>query len=847
LRWLTPFIALGFVSTSAVSTLAQIPSMFRESRPQSPSATPAPVLERIELIGLQRIAPQAVLAQVSLRPGDRFDTAKLQNDVHALGRLGWFDSIRVDEISPTAQESQTSASSPRVTLLFFLKEQPLLARVEYSGSRLLASKEIEKMLDEQKLKPSLGKPADPAALQRVAQAIRSNLVALAHPEASVSVQRQTSESATVAVRFVIDDGPHVPVRRVRFSGEASISEKQLRDQMQAIAPWKPLAFFRGKNAYSAAAFEDDRRRILAYYRDHGYPEARVGNARVAKTTDTTWRPFPFPHRAPQTGFLLTIPVQAGPYYQLDSINPTQDFRRAVESHTGKPLLLPAIEQDHDFSQQEVDKLRRSYSALLQSRTAKTNSAAFSSVEATPLFDSENHSVRVMLALSDSPPFIVHRLEFQGLHKFSDRYVRRRIPLREGHPLDEHALEAGLTSLSRTSYFKPIHKENVHIQFDDARRTADVVVRLEEIGQQRATFEGGRAQFGNTLGLVYTVFDLFSREELLSAKLDGGPQSLQIALSIAKEGIFGTRGTLAFSVFDNVIRPHLIPGVQGPFPASHSVGVNIPYSYALTNVDSLGLSYTLSRTTSDLPLGTAPGTTDLPPIDLRTHTTSHALTTSLAHDTGNERFLFSNSASGGVLGGDEHMVRSSAEAARILHDPLFASTNSWAFRTTFNAAGSYRGDAPFYSRFFPGDEFVRGLRTGDLGPIAMTEHATPSGAFVPSPSPAGANLIAAANAEYRIPLRGGAEAAGFFDLGSGWLLPNWLGPSKPTLLSATNGVLHGSTGVELRWTIPEVQVPVRAYYSVNVLRLDRFIPLSAKSLLHAHNRFAAFGWGFGSLF
>ena len=81
----------------------------------------------------------------------------------------------------------------------------------------------------------------------------------------------------------------------------------------------------------------------------------------------------------------------------------------------------------------------------------------------------------------------------------------------------------------------------------------------------------------------------------------------------------------------------------------------------------------------------------------------------------------------------------------------------------------------------------------------------------------------------------------------WLLPNWLGSTKPLLLGATNGVLRGSTGIELQWTVPGVQVPVRAYYSLNVLRMDRFIPLSDKSRLFAHNRFSAFGWGLGTLF
>jgi hypothetical protein len=104
-----------------------------------------------------------------------------------------------------------------------------------------------------------------------------------------------------------------------------------------------------------------------------------------------------------------------------------------------------------------------------------------------------------------------------------------------------------------------------------------------------------------------------------------------------------------------------------------------------------------------------------------------------------------------------------------------------------------------------------------------------------------------NAEYPVPLGGGAQAAGFFDLGSGWLLPNWLGKTRPTILESTNGMLHGSLGLELRWTVPGVQAPVRAYYAVNVLRLNRRLLLPDGSLFRAHNRLFAFGWALGSLF
>jgi outer membrane protein assembly factor BamA len=226
--------------------------------------------------------------------------------------------------------------------------------------------------------------------------------------------------------------------------------------------------------------------------------------------------------------------------------------------------------------------------------------------------------------------------------------------------------------------------------------------------------------------------------------------------------------------------------------------------------------------------------------------SHAVGAGWTRDTGNERISFADSVSGGWLGGSENVVRSNFEYGRVVRDPFLNHENSWAFRTTLVGAGSYSGDMPLTSRLFAGDAYVRGLRDGELGPSATVASLSSTGTQY-SASPAGANLIGAMNLEYRVRLREGTEAVGFFDLGSGALLPNWLGPSRPLLVQSTNGILHGSTGVELRWTVPGLGVPLRVYYALNVLRLNRSVLMPDGSLFRASNRFAAFGWGLGSLF
>jgi outer membrane protein insertion porin family len=846
-RWiLSGFLGLWCL---ADATSAKRPDDSSPPHPVISSATVAAAtsISEISFTGLRRISPAALEAQISSRAGTPLDTRQIEADVRKLARLGWFETIRVETLASTTSPLPPTDERERICIIFHLEELPFLSDVKYSGSRLLSQKQIEKLLDEKKLAPGLGKPANPAALQRIAFSIQSALNELGHPDAVVQIERRAAPNATVSVRFDIDEGPSLRVRQASFEGDPEFSARLLQRQMHSIARWPPFASFRREDVFTREAFEADRQRILTYYQNHGYPEARVGNPQVLRINESRRRLFPRPHVAVQAALALSIPVESGPFYQLRSITISQALQQTAEERHGKWLIHPALEHDKPYSAQVTESLRRGWLAQLQPKDCKSDSLPYLSVAARQTFDAEKHAVHVELDLGDSPPYIVRRIEFQGLHKFSDRYVRHRIPLREGRPVDDRALQAGLARLARTGYFKPIRREDIHVQMEEQTHTATISIRVEEIGQQRASLNGGHGQFGSTLGIAYTVFDLLNREELLSTQLEGGPESLDVLFSLAKESVFGTRASLAFSVFNNLIRPRFAKSAQGPFFTSHSEGINIPWTYALSNTDSLGVDYTLSRAVTDYRVTFQPLPTGVTSRDLKIKISSRSLGAAWAHDAGNQRAVFSDSISGGLLGGGENMIRSSAEYGRILHDPIFAQSHAWAFRMKFSGADAYRGEMPFYSRFFPGDELVRGLRPGDLGPDALTFRTTSSGATTTSAAPAGANLTSGVSAEYRIPLGGGTEAAGFFDLGSGWLLPNWLGPTRPLVLGATNGVLHSSTGIELHWTIPGVQVPIRAYYAVNVLRLNHSIRLSDKAFFFARNRFSAFGWGLGSLF
>jgi outer membrane protein assembly complex protein YaeT len=851
-RWI---IAITLVVSPDATTLRAQNLPLRQTLPLPEAmlrANNGAIVDEIRFTGLRRISPETLKRQTVSRVGEAFDASKANRDVQALARTGWFETVRADlePITDTPGSStpgNSRSTSEHFRLTFSVPELPFLSKVEFSGSGLLPKAQIDKLLAERKLTPKLGEPADLLALNRASKTIESALAELGHPHATVRLAMEESAQATAVARFEISDGPHLPVGRVTFEGNPAVPDKMLKQQMRRVSPGSFFAGVRGKDAYTPGAFEEDRARLLTYYQNHGYPEARVGEPKVGEYADESRHWLPWPHKVKNERLGVTIPIEAGPLYRIDSVVTSADLEQAAGIERGASVAPTKAGAAQVYSAQKVEDLRRVWQMRIHARTKREKAESFRDVEVNRRMDAEAHKVRVRLDLSSEAPYIVRRLEFRGIHYFPDRYFRRRIGVKEGEPLDDPSLEAGLRRLARTGYFKPIKKSDIQITPNDLAHTLDVTIHVEELGLQRVSLMGGTGQFGSTLGIAYSLFNILDREELLTSKIEGGPEVLELALTFAKEGVFGSRGSLALSVFDTFLRPKLTGSVQGPFYNQRTEGITADWSYALSNVDTFSVNYTLSHSLTTYSAGVPSGLAGIPASDVNAASSSHAVGAGWTRDTGNQRIAFADSVSGGFLGGSENVVRSHFEYGRVMRDPWLNHENSWAFRTIFSGAGSYSGDMPLTSRWFAGDTYVRGLRDGELGPSAIVSSVSSTGTTQYSTTPAGANLIGAMNAEYRVRLRSGTEAVGFFDLGSGLLLPNWLGPSRPWLAQSTNGILHGSTGVELRWTVPGLGVPFRAYYALNVLRLNRPVLMPGGSLFRVSNRLTMFGWGLGSLF
>ncbi|HLB87086.1 MAG TPA: POTRA domain-containing protein, partial [Terriglobales bacterium] len=294
------------------------------------------VILRIEFTGMRRIAPAALRARITSREGQPLDAARIADDVRALDRLGWFDSVsaEVHPIPVFLADTQTGANSQPewhgpndpaelaiesarlgtaaepvedinrplamiasperarigLLLLFVLEERPFLARVEFHGSRALSGERIASVLEQKRIALKLAAPANRTELWRAARAIEAALADLGHPQAQVRLRLEETPTAAAVAKYEIQDGPRISVARVVFAGNHAFSERTLRRQMKRVAPGSgiagiPISLGRGERIYTPQRLAEDIERLASFYRNHGFPEARVGNPTAEVTAD----------------------------------------------------------------------------------------------------------------------------------------------------------------------------------------------------------------------------------------------------------------------------------------------------------------------------------------------------------------------------------------------------------------------------------------------------------------------------------------------------------------------------------------------------------------------------------
>jgi outer membrane protein insertion porin family len=803
------------VETPAAPGTAQAP----QNLPPAGSAAVVSVIEiRAPRQGnVLAIEPQTYLYYIQTKPSRpsqndwvTYDEKTVLEDFRRLWNTNFLDDLSIEVLDTPYANGVVGKH-----VIFNLEERQRVKVVDYAGSKKLEQTKIDETLKEKGAQIRLDSFIDPGLIRRVEGVIREMLSEKGHLGAEVSheIKAVAGGPKIVNLTFNIEEGPQYKIRDIEFVGNQAISDGTLGKRMKENKEEWFLSFITGRGTYQETKFEEDADRIVEYYRDKGYIAIRVGQPEVKVLEDSGDK---------KTRYIqLRVPVTEGERYRVGKFE--FDGNTVVKSEGLRPLFK--VKQGDYYSDKAIrkgmEKARELYGTGgyfeftgfpdLQPRDQPQEASGDGESGAgapRPAVTREGGApiVDVTMRLQEGKQYFVNRITFVGNTTTRDNVIRREVRLYEGGVFNTEALKHSVKRLNQLGYFKPLEDAEA-IKVDKTpgvEGKVDVTLKFEEQNRNQLTFGAGVSQFEGFFGqLSFVTANFMGRGETLTLALQAGSRSQNYQVAFSEPFLFDRPITGGVDVFKRELRyPYqftessLGSNVVFGFPLADYTRMFISYSFEKTRIEDLNELFLIDDIIANNPF-----LAEALLLGQDGQRTISKVTPSVVHNTVDQPIFpttgrrYSATIELAGLGGNTSFYKPRLEGV-------------WYFRQAprlsvgLRAAAEYVApfgrtlELPIFERLVLGGEYsVRGFDIRTIGTR------TPTGLVI------GGNKSLLFNAEYLISIAGPVRLVFFYDAGQ----------VRDERQSFHLDEFKTSTGAEVRFFMPVLNVPFRLIFAANPQR------------------------------
>ncbi len=414
-------------------------------------------------------------------------------------------------------------------------------------------------------------------------------------------------------------------------------------------------------------------------------------------------------------------------------------------------------------------------------------------------------VDVVLHMQEGEQYFVNRITFLGNTTTRDNVIRRELRLVEGGVFNTEALKFSVKRLNQLGYFKQLEgNEGIDVQkTPNEKNKVDVKLKLEEQNRNQLTFGAGVSQFeGAFAQFAFQTSNFLGRGETLSLSVLAGKRYKDYQVSFTEPYLFDRPITGGVNIFNRTIK------YIGAF-TQESLGGNILFGFPLADFTRAFASYSYESVgISDLnEFYNDPAVIDRNPflkdallIAQGGRRTISKVTPSVVYNTVDNPIFpttgkrVSATADLAGLGGNTAFYKPRLEAIAYFQHTRRTSVG---MRGQFEFVAPYQRTLalPIFERLTLGGEYsIRGYDIRTIGPRDPL-----SGLVI------GGNKSLLFNGEYLIQIAGPVRLVGFFDAGQ----------VRAETQSFAMDQFIASTGAEIRFFMPVLNVPFRLIFARNI--------------------------------
>jgi outer membrane protein insertion porin family len=797
-------------------------------------------------------------SQPSLNAWVPYDDTAQQMALADFKRL-WATNF-LDDLVIEVHDVRYDNGIPGKVVVYSMEERQRVKIVDYVGPEKVDQSKIEEALKEQNITIKLDSFIDPGLIRKVSGVVRDVYAEKGYQFVEVKPEIKPVEGGTklVNVTFHINEGPKVKIRDVDFVGNTAIGDRTLGRRLKENKGRGIFSFVLGSGTYKEDKFEEDADRVVEYYRDRGYIGVRVGQPDLKILEDS---------RDQKTRWVqLRIPITEGKQYRLGKVD--VEGNKIVKSEALIPLFK--LSEGDVYSEKKIrkgfEKAKEVYGGGgymeftgypdlkprdLPEMTNGSGAAAGPSPAPAPLAPSNGPPVvDVTLRIQEGKQYFVNRITFVGNTTTRDNVIRREVRLLESGVFNTEALKFSIKRLNQLGYFKPLEGEAISVdKTPGVDNKVDVKLKFEEQNRNQLTFGAGVSQYDGFFGqLSFQTSNFLGRGETFTVSAQQGSRATNYQLAFSEPFLFDRPQTAGVDLF---VRELQYIGLY----TQKSQGGNLVYGFQVADFARMFLNYSfedvqvkdLNPAFNDpLVLRNNPLLADSLLIGEGGKRTISKIGPSYVYNTvdnpifptAGKRFTASVDFAG--LGGNTKFINPRGEA--IMYFPHTRKT-SFGFRVASEYIRPY-GDTvalPIFQKIFLGGEYsIRGF---DLRSVSPRDPV--SGVQV------GGNKSLLFNAEYLISIAGPVRLVLFYDAGQvrdvgesfkwkedvtervqpGTLVPSLASPDFGVFTNPFTGIaseietrtlgqtsaFKTSTGAEIRFFMPVLNVPFRLIFAMNPQR------------------------------
>ena len=221
-------------------------------------------IHSIQIEGNQRVSDETILYYIQSKPGLPLSRNTIRNDIQQIYNLGQFKDIRVE----------TRETLKGLDIVFLVEEIASVGRLEISGNDEIDNNEIL-----EKIPLKRGATFQKHLIQESIEEIRALYHDKGYFFVNIKVDTRLNQGNQVDTLIRIMEGGKVAIEKIRFSGNKSLTEKELLKAMET-QPKGWLSWLDDSGIYKKDVLKLDLLRIEGYYQDNGFIKIRVLEPRI---------------------------------------------------------------------------------------------------------------------------------------------------------------------------------------------------------------------------------------------------------------------------------------------------------------------------------------------------------------------------------------------------------------------------------------------------------------------------------------------------------------------------------------------------------------------------------------